>query len=51
MAAFAETLGTRIVLAPPRDPETRGMVERTNSYLEISFLPGTVFTSPQDFNA
>lgn len=50
-AAFAGTLGTRIVLAPPRDPETKGMVERTNGYLETSFLPGRVFASPQDFNA
>ena len=50
-AAFAGTLGTRIVLAPPRDPETKGMVERTNGYLETSFLPGRAFTSPQDFNA
>ena len=49
-AAFAGTLGTRIVLAPPRDPETKGMVERTNGYLETSFLPGRDFTSPQDFN-
>lgn len=49
-AAFAGTLGTRIVLAPRRDPETKGMVERTNGYLETSFLPGRDFTSPQDFN-
>lgn len=49
-AAFAGTLGTRIVLAPPRDPETKGMVERTNGYLETSFLPGRNFTSPRDFN-
>ncbi len=27
------------------------MVERTNGYLETSFLPGRAFTSPQDFNA
>lgn len=50
-AAFAGTLGTRIVLAPPRDPETKGVVERTNGYLETSFLPGRAFTSPRDFNA
>jgi len=50
-AAFAGTLGTRIVLAPPRDPETKGMVERSNGYLETSFLPGREFTSPQDFNS
>jgi transposase len=50
VAAFAGTLATRIQLAPPRDPEFKGMVERNNKYLETSFLPGRVFTSPQDFN-
>ncbi len=50
-AAFAGTLATRIVLAPPRDPEFKGMVERHNGYLETSFLPGRTFTGPEDFNA
>ncbi|WP_042425507.1 IS21 family transposase [Streptacidiphilus anmyonensis] len=49
-AAFAGTLATRIQLAPPRDPEFKGMVERSNGYLETSFLPGRLFASPQDFN-
>jgi transposase len=49
-AAFAGTLATKIVLAPPRDPEFKGMVERHNGYLETSFLPGRSFTSPVDFN-
>lgn len=49
-AAFAGTLATRIVLAPPRDPEFKGMVERHNGYFESSFLPGRSFTSPEDFN-
>lgn len=31
-AAFAGTLATRIRLAPPRDPEFKGMVERANGY-------------------
>lgn len=48
-AAFAGTLSTRIQLAPPRDPEFKGMVERSNGYLETSFLPGRRFTSPADF--
>ena len=48
--AFAGTLATRIVLAPPRDPEFKGMVERHNGYFETSFLPGRSFTSPEDFN-
>ena len=49
-AAFAGTLATRIILAPPRDPEYKGMVERHNGFLETSFLPGRYFTSPADFN-
>jgi hypothetical protein len=49
-AAFAGTLATRIQLAPPRDPEHKGMVERANGYLETSFLPGRRFISPTDFN-
>lgn len=49
-AAFAGTLATRIALAPPRDPEYKGMVERTNGFLETSFPPGRQFASPADFN-
>lgn len=49
-AAFAGTLATRIRLAPPRDPEFKGMVERNNGFLETSFLPGRTFASPADFN-
>jgi Mu transposase-like protein len=49
-AAFAGTLATKIVLAPPRDPEFKGLVERNNGFLETSFLPGRSFSSPQDFN-
>ncbi|SLH37989.1 integrase catalytic subunit [Mycobacteroides abscessus subsp. massiliense] len=49
-AGFAGTLGTRILLAPPRDPEFKGMVERANGYMETSFLPGRTFGSPTDFN-
>jgi transposase len=50
-ASFAGTLGVRIRLAPPRDPEFKGMVERNNGFFETSFLPGRSFTSPADFNA
>jgi transposase len=49
-AAFAGTLATQIRLAPPRDPEFKGMVERHNGFLETSFLPGRTFASPADFN-
>lgn len=44
------TLATKLVLLPPRDPESKGVVERRNGYFETSFLPGRTFSSPQDFN-
>jgi hypothetical protein len=37
---FAGTLATRIVLLKPRDPETKGVVERRNGWFETSFMPG-----------
>lgn len=49
-AAFCGSLAVHPVIAPARDPETKGVVERANRYLETSFLPGRVFTSPKDFN-
>jgi hypothetical protein len=49
-ASFAGTLGVAIWLAPPRDPEFKGLVERRNGYFETSFLPGRTFCSPEDFN-
>lgn len=48
--AFAGTTATKIVIAPPRDPEFKGMTERNNGYFKTSFLPGRSFASPQDFN-
>jgi transposase len=48
--AFRGTLGVRIHQCRPADPETKGLVERANGYLETSFLPGRVFTGPDDFN-
>jgi hypothetical protein len=50
-AFFAASLATRFVRLKPRDPESKGIVERANRYLETSFLPGRVFVSPQDFNS
>jgi transposase len=44
-------LGTRFYICKPRDPEAKGKVERTNGYLETSFLPGRRFADPHDFNA
>jgi transposase len=50
-AAFAGLLAIRVHLCRPRDPEAKGLVERANGYLETSFLPGRLFTGPDDFNA
>ena len=49
--AFRGTLGTKVIVCKPADPEAKGMVERANGYLETSFLPGRMFSSPADFNA
>jgi Mu transposase, C-terminal domain/Helix-turn-helix domain of resolvase len=51
VAAFTGTLATRIVQLRPRDPESKGIVERRNGFFETSFMPGRVFASPADFNA
>jgi transposase len=50
MNAFRGMLGIRVVQCRPADPESKGLVERANGYLETSFLPGRSFTSPADFN-
>jgi hypothetical protein len=39
------------VLLPPKDPESKGVVERRNGWFETSFMPGRRFASPADFNA
>ncbi len=49
-AVFAGTLATRIILLPPKDPESKGVVERRNGFFETSFMPGRHFASPADFN-
>jgi hypothetical protein len=51
VAAFTGTLATAIVQLRPRDPESKGIVERRNGYFETSFMPGRAFASPADFNA
>lgn len=50
VAAFMGTLATRLVLLPPKDPESKGVVERRNGWFETSFMPGRSFTCPADFN-
>jgi transposase len=48
--AFRGTLGMSARLCGPRDPEAKGVVERTNGYLETSFLAGRRFEDVTDFN-
>lgn len=50
VSGFQGTLATRFVQLKPFDPESKGIVERMNGFLETSFLPGRVFVSPTDFN-
>ena len=49
--AFRGTLAAKVLVCKPADPEAKGLIERCHDYLERSFLPGRVFTSPADFNA
>jgi transposase len=48
--AFRGTLGAKVIICKPADPEAKGLVERLHDYLENSFLPGRRFASPADFN-
>ncbi len=48
--AFRGTLGARVIVLRPREPEHKGIIERAHDYLERSFLPGRSFTGPDDFN-
>lgn len=47
---FRGTLGAKVLICKPADPETKGIIERNHDYLETSFLPGRSFTGPDDFN-
>jgi hypothetical protein len=51
VSEFTGTLATRIVQLRPRDPESKGIVERRSGFFETSFMPGRRFASPADFNA
>jgi hypothetical protein len=51
VGSFMGTLATKLVLLAPRDPESKGIVERRNGWFETSFMPGRTFSSPADFNA
>ena len=48
--AFRGTLGAKVLVCKPADPEAKGLIERCHDYLERSFLPGRSFASPADFN-
>jgi transposase len=48
--AFRGTLGAKVLVCKPADPEAKGLIERAHDYLETSFLPGRSFGSPADFN-
>ena len=50
VASFVGTLAAKLVLLPPKDPESKGVVERRNGWFETSFMPGRSFTGPADFN-
>jgi transposase len=44
------TLGMGSIVLAKGHPERKGVVERTNGYLETSFMPGRSFASRDDFN-
>lgn len=48
--AFRGTLGTKVIICRPADPEAKGLIERAHDWLERSFLPGRGFASPAEFN-
>src|SRR5437868_5438505 len=48
--AFRGTLGAKVVICRPADPEAKGIIERAHDYLERSFLPGRSFAGPVEFN-
>lgn len=50
VASFMGALATKLVLLPPKDPESKGVVERRNGWFETSFMPGRTFSSPAEFN-
>ena len=44
------TLGMGSIVLAKGHPERKGIVERTNGYLETSFMPGRSFADRDDFN-
>lgn len=48
VAAFFGALGIKVIVLPPGKPQSKGQVERTNGYLDTSFLPLRTFTDIAD---
>jgi transposase len=46
--AFRGTLGAKVIVCKPADPEAKGLAGRFHDYLECSFLPGRDFECPAD---
>lgn len=51
MATSAGALGTRFVLLPSKNFESKEVLERHNGWFEASFMPAWVFTFRADFPA
>jgi transposase len=51
VVAFCGRLGMKVVVLEPGRPQSKGQVERTNGYLEGSFLPLRSFSSLADLQA
>ena len=48
-AGFCGQLAVGWLFCAARDPEAKGIVERSHGFLETSFEPGRLFASPGDF--
>ena len=48
VAALCGHLGLKLIVLDPGKPESKGQVERTNGYLETSFLPLRAFSDLDD---
>ncbi len=51
VAALCGHLGMRLIVLEPGKPESKGQVERTNGYLDTSFLPLREFVSLEDMQS
>jgi len=51
VAAFFGSLGTKVIVLRPRDPQAKGSVERTNGYFDRSFLSLRTFCDLPDMQS